>query len=543
MAGSGHRRAGARSAIGEQGAGANGRLRLPDRYQEIGLVARGGMASVWAVRDRTLDREVAVKLLAERFARDEVAVRRFKREARAAARLSGHPNVVTIYDVGQRPATDEAPFGRPYIVMEFLAGGTVADAARPRGVEPEEVVGWLHGAAAALDHAHARGVVHRDVKLSNCLLDDHRMLHVADFGIASLGTEDTLTATGYLLGTAAYLAPERALGQPATPASDRYSLAVCAYELLAGRRPFLAEEPTSLARQQIEASAAPASSHNRRLPQALDAVLERGMAKDPERRWPSAAAFAAAVEEALAAKPRLAATPRASGPAPVLVTHGGRRRGVAVLAAVAACALAAGIAAGAGGSGNSRPARAVAGGRATAHPAPPVRPQPRHAAAKPHPAAPAGTTSASAAPPAAGTPSAGPGALETRGHALMEAGSYSAAIPVLRQAVANASPGSLTYAYALFDLGHSLRLAGDPQAAVPILSRRLAIPNQTGVVRTELQLAMQAAGQRPAGPAPQPAGRPQPSGGGAPAPGDKHGKHHHDHGPSGGAAFTQNQGE
>ena len=131
------------------------------------------MATVWAMRDRKLEREVAVKLLAERFTHDEVAVRRFKREARAAARVSAHPNVVTIFDVGERPATDEAPYGRPYIVMEFLAGGTVADAARPSGVAPDEVVGWLRGAAAALDHAHARGVVHRDVKPANLMLDDH----------------------------------------------------------------------------------------------------------------------------------------------------------------------------------------------------------------------------------------------------------------------------------------------------------------------------------------------------------------------------------
>jgi tetratricopeptide (TPR) repeat protein len=124
----------------------------------------------------------------------------------------------------------------------------------------------------------------------------------------------------------------------------------------------------------------------------------------------------------------------------------------------------------------------------------------------------------------------------------MDAGSYSAAIPVLRQAVAAAAPGSLTYAYALYDLGRSLRLSGDPQAAIPILSRRLTIPNQTGVVRTELQLAMQAAGQRPSGQG-QPATQPQSSGGGAPAPKDKHPRHDHDHAASGGAAFGQSQGD
>src|SRR5438552_12080 len=171
MAGSGHQRVGALGGTGERRAGGSNRV-LPERYALIGLVARGGMAAVWAARDRKLDREVAVKLLAERFARDEVAVHRFKREARAAARLSGHPNVVTIYDVGQRPPSEEAPFGRPFIVMEFLAGGTVADAARLGKVSQNEAVQWIRGVAAALDHAHERGVIHRDMKLSNFLLDD-----------------------------------------------------------------------------------------------------------------------------------------------------------------------------------------------------------------------------------------------------------------------------------------------------------------------------------------------------------------------------------
>src|SRR5947209_17095736 len=117
MAGSGHRRVGTKGGTGDRQTGASSRTRLPDRYEPIGLIACGGMALVWAARDRKLDREVAVKLLAEPYVHDELAVRRFKREARAAARLSGHPNVVTIYDVGQRPPSDRAPFGRPFIVM------------------------------------------------------------------------------------------------------------------------------------------------------------------------------------------------------------------------------------------------------------------------------------------------------------------------------------------------------------------------------------------------------------------------------------------
>src|ERR1019366_4839879 len=193
---------------------------LPERYEPIRRVASGGMATVWCARDRTLGRYVAIKLLAEPFAHDELSGRRFKREARLAARLSGHSNVVTIYDVGQA-SSSETPLGRPFIVMEYLPGGTASEALRADQVDHATAVQWLHEAAAALDYAHGRGVIHRDIKLANFLLDRDRVLHVADFGIAQLGTEDTLTASGQVLGTAGYLAPERALGQPATEASDR----------------------------------------------------------------------------------------------------------------------------------------------------------------------------------------------------------------------------------------------------------------------------------------------------------------------------------
>ena len=273
-------------------------LALPDRYELLRHIANGGMASVWCAEDRLLGRRVAIKLLAEPFAHDHAAVRRFKREARVAARLAGHPHVVTIYDVGEASAPDGGP-GRPLIVMEYLPGGTVADALRVGAASRKEALRWLHEAAAALDYAHAKGVLHRDVKLVNLLLDCDRMLHVADFGIAHLGSEDTLTATGQFLGTAAYLAPERALGQAATAASDRYSLAVAAFELLVGQRPFTAGHFAAQARQHIEDPPPRASRLNPALPAEIDAVLSRGMAKTPESRWPTAGAFADALEAAL----------------------------------------------------------------------------------------------------------------------------------------------------------------------------------------------------------------------------------------------------
>jgi eukaryotic-like serine/threonine-protein kinase len=534
-------------------------LGLPDRYEAVRHIASGGMASVWCARDRALGRNVAIKLLAERFADDPAGSERFTREARAAARLSGHPNVVMIYDVGETDESAGAP-GRAFIVMEYLAGGTVADALRVDSVRRVHTVKWIHEAAAAVDYGHERGVLHRDIKPANLLLDRDRVLHVADFGIARLGTEDTITGTDQVLGTASYLAPERALGRPATEASDRYSLAVAAYELLVGERPFTSAHFAAQARQHVEDKPPAASERNRALPPAVDAVLARGMAKRPEQRWPSAQDFAQAIEAAL------------TETATRTYRAGGARAG----AAAGAGAGAAGAAAAVGGGRAARPAAAVGAGRA-ARTAPRARPvgagRPRRGTGAPEPGTgttvalnrrrrrfrgarvPAlaalaagagvaiaiagtigsggssGTHSASAgtqreasaatlshkppAPPhkqqqtttrtastvtatpaAATTPAPLAETLEARGHQLMVDGNYSAAIPVLQQAVTAASPGSLTYAYALYDLGRSLRLAGDPADAAKVLYQRLQIPNQTGTVRAQLQLALLALGDK-----------------------------------------------
>src|SRR3954447_3629772 len=257
------------------------RISLPDRYKVIRHIANGGMAGVWEAHDELLDRAVAVKLLASHLSEDERARRRFQREARAAAGLSSHPNVATIYDVGEHD-------GRTFMVMELLTGGTVSDKIRAGRVAPRTALRWLRDAASALDAAHAQDVVHRDVKPGNMLLDDHGRLAIADFGIARLPPEDQLTATGTVLGTAAYISPEQAIGDPATAASDRYALAVVAFELLTGERPFQAENFAAQARAHVEDPPPVASSINPDLPREVDRVLSRALAKEAAARLPTA---------------------------------------------------------------------------------------------------------------------------------------------------------------------------------------------------------------------------------------------------------------
>src|ERR671931_1421241 len=220
---------------------------LPARYRGPYRIGRGGMGEIFRATDSVLGRAVAVKILGERYAEDEAIRSRFTREALAAARLSGDRNTVTIYDVGEHN-------GRPYIVMEYLGGGSLDDILRRQGAQPpERAFEWLEQAGRALDAAHAQGVVHRDVKPANLMLDLAGNVHVADFGIASAAGLDSLTMTGTVLGTAGYLSPEQAQGDRATPASDRYALAVVAYELLTGKRPFAADSPTAEASAHVHA--------------------------------------------------------------------------------------------------------------------------------------------------------------------------------------------------------------------------------------------------------------------------------------------------
>jgi eukaryotic-like serine/threonine-protein kinase len=534
-------------------------LRLPDRYRVRRRLATGGMAAVWCAEDLVLGRVVAVKVLAERFAQDDMAMRRFKREARAAARVSTHAHVVTIYDVGDLEIDDRDvnSSARPFIVMEYLAGGTVADAIRVGAVRRQEAVRWIREAASALDHAHARGIVHRDIKPANFLLNRSRVLHVADFGIARLVSEDTITSAGELFGTAAYLSPEQALGHDATGASDRYALTVATFELLAGERPFDAPHFAAQARQHIEDERPRASDRDRSLPPSLDDVLMRGMAKEPGDRFETAGDFVDALETALSggvavnaqrhtAPRRRARTPGHYLGAPGLVSNGGangsgngrsgptrsrgtgswnppthrharptasgtgswstastiqhgsttRRRTGRLIALVALLVAIGGVSALAlAGLGGSKQPVVHA---ATTSPKTTAT-HTRAAAVKAKPA-PQSTTQAAQAPspttPAASTP---PSAeqLQLAGHSELMAGNYPQAIVTLRKVLSAADPTSNTYAYGLYDLGVALLKSGDAAGAVPVLEQRLKIPNQTGVVQQTLNLALQATGQLP----------------------------------------------
>jgi predicted Ser/Thr protein kinase len=249
------------------------------------------MGDIYRATDSVLGRVVAIKILAERFAQDKSLRERFTREALSAARLSGEPNTVTIYDVGEHD-------DRPYIVMEHLGGGSLDDELRKGGAQPpERVFTWLEEAARALDVAHREGVVHRDVKPANLMLDGEGNVHVADFGIASSAGMDSLTMTGTVLGTAGYLSPEQAQGERAGPASDRYALGIVAWELLTGTRPFESESATAEAAAHVNAPI-PAVSAAGGLPRELDPVFERALAKDPAQRYGTAGEFVAALRSA-----------------------------------------------------------------------------------------------------------------------------------------------------------------------------------------------------------------------------------------------------
>jgi hypothetical protein len=459
-------------------------VRLPDRYRVTRRIASGGMATVYACEDQVLGRLVAVKVLAPAFATDQNALARFQREARAVARVSDHPHVVTIYDIGEHE-------GAAFIVMEYFPGGTLADRLRSGVPIPRPtVLTWLDEAASALDHAHRAGIVHRDVKPANLLLDASGRLAVGDFGIARMAADVNVTSTGMVLGTAAYLSPEQALGQRATPASDRYALAAVAYELLTGGRPFSAEHPAAQARAHVEVPPPAASEAASGLSTAVDRALWRGLDKEPDNRWPTACAMVDALQDALGdeGEPIAAAT----APTAPVVRRAPRRRswGPVLVAALLAGLLVGGAI-----------AALIGGGKDTAsttqakRSAPATQQRKASTPARTQAQAQQTQTRTAATQVAAST---SPTALAQQGHALIGQGAYAQAIAALGQATQEC-PVSRTdpCAYALFDLGRALRLAGRPQEAIAVLEQRLQNSNQQGVVQAELKQAQKDAGLKP----------------------------------------------
>jgi eukaryotic-like serine/threonine-protein kinase len=267
-------------------------VRIAGRYRLEGRLGFGGMSTVHLALDLRLERQVAVKLLAEHLADDPTFVSRFQREAQAAARLV-HPNIVQIFDSG----LDEAS-GRHFIVMEYIQGQSCAEILRDDGwVEVDEAVSIIEQACEGLDYAHRHGVVHRDVKPGNLLRAREGEVKLADFGIAKATEQSSITQVGSVLGTAAYLAPEQARGEEAGPPADLYALGVVAYQLISGRLPYEATSLTELAlKQQREEPAMLDTLVAAVGPELADAVAI-ALALDPRDRYQTAREMGRAIDD------------------------------------------------------------------------------------------------------------------------------------------------------------------------------------------------------------------------------------------------------
>jgi eukaryotic-like serine/threonine-protein kinase len=265
---------------------------VDDRYRIISRIGSGGMADVYCAEDTQLGRQVALKLLYRRFAEDDQFVERFRREASSAAGLQ-HPNVVQVFDRGQWDGTY-------YIAMEMLPGRNLKQVVRDHGaLDPALAVDLVIQILKAARFAHRRGIVHRDIKPHNVIVDDEGRAKVTDFGIARAGASD-MTETGSIMGTAQYLSPEQAQGLPVDARSDLYSIGIVLYELLTGRPPFDAESPVTIALKQVSETPVRPRDLNPAVPPALDAVVIRALRKEPAERFQDADAFVAALESALA---------------------------------------------------------------------------------------------------------------------------------------------------------------------------------------------------------------------------------------------------
>lgn len=287
---------------------------LNGRYELQAPIGQGGMATVYRGRDRRLGRPVAIKLLHSYYANDDEFLQRFQHEAMSAAHLSSHPNIVDVYDVGQDGDQN-------YIVMELIEGEdlkTLIDREAP--LPPDRALTIAAQVAEGLEYAHRRGLVHRDVKPQNILIAPDGQVRIADFGIAKSHLSTAVTQAGMTFGTADYISPEQAQGLNATPQSDLYSLGIVLYEMLTGRLPYTGDTPMAVAIQHIQKSPAPIRQLNPSISPALDALVMRAIAKDPQQRPVSAKAFAQEIREYLAGRYQptiIAPVPQPPRPQPV----------------------------------------------------------------------------------------------------------------------------------------------------------------------------------------------------------------------------------
>jgi eukaryotic-like serine/threonine-protein kinase len=438
---------------------------LPARYRSPQRIGRGGMGDIYRATDTTLGRAVAIKLLAERYAEDDAVRDRFTREALTAARLSSDPNAVTIYDVGEWR-------GRPFIVMEYLGGGSLEDQLRRGTPDPADALRWLEQAAVAIDAAHRNGIVHRDVKPANLLLNREGNVHVADFGIASAAGLDSMTMTGTILGTAGYLSPEQAQGDRATPASDRYALAVVAFELLTGRRPFERDSATAEAAAHVHEAVPSVCARAASLPCELDPVFDRALAKNPGARYPTSADFVAdlraTLQQAAGTTGEIVPVPPPAPPVP------SRRRPLLPLwAGLGAVLLSGGVLAavllGGGDDKTATPGlRTVTRQVKVTLPNKTVKEQVTVTTS----AEPATTPPATTTPRGGGSISEGI-SLTDQATALMGRGDYAGALQLAQRALSILDGSGETYeGYANFNVGKSLAELGRCDEALPYLEKR-----------------------------------------------------------------------
>jgi serine/threonine protein kinase len=290
---------------------------LADRYAVGELLGRGGMAEVYLATDRVLDRPVAFKVLGGWLANDGTFVARFRREALAAARIS-HPNLVAVFDAGSED-------GVHYIVMEHVPGETLADVLRKEGrLHPNRASSIAASVADALGVAHAARIVHRDVKPANVMLTPGGRTKLMDLGIARDIDGESITHASSILGTAGYLSPEQARGDPVDHRSDIYSLGCVLYEMLTGRQPFEAQDPLAMAYKHVHETPVPPTSLEPSIPPALEAVTLRAMEKEPAARYQNVEEMASALDDRTAPVPPLTTTtpmPPVPATAPLPMAH------------------------------------------------------------------------------------------------------------------------------------------------------------------------------------------------------------------------------